>query len=64
VQEKFDKEGFRDEIIEGILANDNIEDASKWLETNTDSDYRRYDVQLFDILVAGGLLGELGLRRL
>jgi len=60
-QEKFDKEGFRDDIIEGILGVDDIEGASAFIETSERTgDYRMYEAQLFDILVAGGLLAPGG----
>ena len=33
--------------------------GAKFLENNTEADYRRYNEQLFDILIAGGLLGTV-----
>ena len=33
--------------------------GAKFLESNTEADYRRYNEQLFDILIAGGLLGTV-----
>eukprot|EP00039_Didymoeca_costata_P018342 m.333082 g.333082 ORF g.333082 m.333082 type:complete len:416 (+) comp17065_c0_seq1:84-1331(+) len=61
LKEKFDPVGFRDEIIEGLSeAGGDIDKATKYLEGNTDVDYRRYAEQFFDILVAGGLLAPGG----
>lgn len=61
LKEKFDPSGFRDEIVEGILECDgDIGAATKYLESNTDVDYRRYAEQTFDILIAGGLLAPGG----
>jgi len=65
VKEKFDPAGFRDELIAGILEaggapGGDIEDGAKFLENNTEADYRRYNEQLFDILIAGGLLAPGG----
>lgn len=61
VKEKFDPSSFRDELLEGLLECDDVEKASKFLESNTGKlDYRQYDEALFDVLVAGGLLAPGG----
>lgn len=61
VKEKFDAAGFRDELMAGILeVGGDIDDGAKFLESNTEADYRRYNEQLFDILIAGGLLAPGG----
>lgn len=52
--------GFRDAIISGLdkCAND-FEAISRFLDgAGNKLDYRRYGENLFDILIAGGILGE------
>jgi hypothetical protein len=60
-QDKFDAPAFRDDIIEGLVQCDDITAASEFIETNARApDYRMYEAQLFDIIVAGGLLAPGG----
>lgn len=62
-KEKYDPTGFRDSIIQGLdKAGTDLEAISKFLDTaGSKLDYRRYGEALFDILIAGGLLGKLHL---
>lgn len=58
-KEKYDPNGFRDVIIVGLdkCAND-YEGISRFLDgAGGKLDYRRYGECLFDILIAGGILG-------
>lgn len=60
-KEKYDPTGFRDAVIQGLdKAGNDLEAVSKFLDTaGSKLDYRRYGEALFDILIAGGLLGKL-----
>ena len=59
-KEKYDPTGFRDAVIEGLeKTSGDLEQIFKYLDTAGNKlDYRRYGEVLFDILIAGGLLGE------
>lgn len=62
-KERYDPVGFRDAIISGLdkCAND-FEAISRYLDgAGNKLDYRRYGESLFDILIAGGILGKLTL---
>ncbi len=58
-KEKYDPQGFRDSVLLGLdKAGTDLEAVSKFLDTaGSKLDYRRYGEALFDILIAGGLLG-------
>ena len=57
-KEKYDPTGFRDAVIAGLEKAEDLEQISKYLDTAGNKlDYRRYGEVLFDILIAGGLLG-------
>lgn len=60
-KEKYDPTGFRDTIIAGLnSAGNDLEAVYKFLDASGSKlDYRRYGEALFDILIAGGLLGNL-----
>jgi hypothetical protein len=62
-KEKYDPAGFRDAVLLGLnKAGTDLEAVSKFLDTaGSKLDYRRYGEALFDILIAGGLLGKLHL---
>ncbi|OAD60877.1 Insulin-degrading enzyme [Eufriesea mexicana] len=57
-KEKYDPMGFRDAILLGLeKAGNDLDAISKYLDTaGSKLDYRRYGEDLFDILIAGGLL--------
>ena len=59
-KKQYDPQGFRDAILEGLeAAGDDLEAVSKFLDVSGGKqDYRRYGVNLVEILVAGGLLGK------
>uniref|UniRef100_UPI00358E6967 uncharacterized protein isoform X1 n=2 Tax=Myxine glutinosa TaxID=7769 RepID=UPI00358E6967 len=59
-KEKFEPSLFRDAIVQGLEeAGEDLEAASRFLDVSSSKlDYRRYADTLFDILVAGGMLGE------
>lgn len=59
-KEKYDPFGFRDYILGGLNgAGTDLEAIWKFLDqAGSKVDYRRYGEVLFDILIAGGLLGE------
>ena len=59
-KEKYDPIGFRDSVLAGFNeAGDDLESIYKYLDVaGSKLDYRRYGEALFDILIAGGLLGE------
>lgn len=61
-KEKFDPQGFRDQILLGIKeTNGDLEALSKYLDVaGSKLDYRRYGEPLCDILIAGGLLAPGG----
>lgn len=58
-KEKYDPSGFRDAVISGLeRAGNDLDAVNKFLDTaGSKLDYRRYGEALFDILIAGGLLG-------
>lgn len=58
-KEKYDPTGFRDLVIAGLdKAGHDPEAIFKFLDAfGSKQDYRRYGEALFDILIAGGLLG-------
>jgi hypothetical protein len=60
-KEKYDPAGFRDAVLQGLnKAGTDLDAVSKFLDTaGSKLDYRRYGETLFDILIAGGLLGKL-----
>lgn len=59
-KEKYDPAGFRDYIVIGLnAAGSDLDAIWKFLDSaGSKVDYRRYGEALFDILIAGGLLGE------
>lgn len=59
-KEKYDPTGFRDAVITGLEKTEgDLDQISKFLySAGNKLDYRRYGEVLFDILIAGGLLGE------
>lgn len=59
-KEKYDPAGFRDYIVVGLnSAGSDVDAIWKFLDfAGSKVDYRRYGEALFDILIAGGLLGE------
>lgn len=59
-KEKYDPTGFRDLVIAGLdKAGHDPEAIFKFLDAfGSKQDYRRYGEALFDILIAGGLLGK------
>lgn len=59
-KEKFEPTVFRDTIVQGLNeAGTDLEAASKFLDiTGSRLDYRRYADTLFDILIAGSMLGK------
>jgi len=61
-KEKFDSTGFRDQLLAGLIeAGTDLEQVTKYLDVaGSKLDYRRYGETLFDILIAGGLLGPSG----
>lgn len=60
-KKQYDPSGFREAILEGLNeAGGDLEAVSKFLDSASSKlDYRRYGVALIEILIAGGLLGEL-----
>jgi hypothetical protein len=62
-KKQYDPVGFRDSILEGLeAAGEDLEAVSKFLDTAGQKlDYRRYGVNLCEILVAGGLLAPGGI---
>lgn len=59
-KERFDPTQFQDCIIQGLTeAGTDLEAVAKFLDASgAKLDYRRYAETLFDILVAGGMLGK------
>lgn len=59
-KERYDPIGFRDGIITGLdKCSNDFEAISRFLDqAGNKLDYRRYGECLFDILIAGGILGE------
>lgn len=63
-KKQYDPSGFRDAILDGLneAGPDDLEAVTKFLEAQSSKlDYRRYGVNLIEILVAGGLLAPGGL---
>jgi len=62
-KEKFDSSGFRDLLVQGLIdAGTELDAVSKFLDGAGGSklDYRRYGETLFDVLIAGGIIGTSG----
>lgn len=59
-KERFDPTQFQDCIIQGLTeTGTDLEAVAKFLDASgAKLDYRRYAETLFDILVAGGMLGK------
>jgi len=59
-KERFDPTQFQESIVQGLnQSGSDLEAVAKFLDaTGGKLDYRRYAETLFDILVAGGMLGE------
>ncbi|KAH8022849.1 hypothetical protein HPB51_006206 [Rhipicephalus microplus] len=59
-KEKYDPSGFRDAILQGFAeAGSDLDAVHKFLDAaGSKLDYRRYGEVIFDILLAGGILGE------
>lgn len=59
-KERYDPIGFRDAIISGLdKCSNDFEAISRYLDNAGNKlDYRRYGECLFDILIAGGILGK------
>lgn len=57
-KEKYDPNGFRDALVQGLeRAGGDLDAAYKFLDTaGSKLDYRRYGEVIFDVLIAGGLL--------
>jgi len=62
-KKQYDPIGFRDAILEGLEAcGSDLEAVSKFLDVSGSKlDYRRYGVNLIEILIAGGLLAPGGI---
>lgn len=60
-KERFDPSQFQESIVQGLnQTGTDLEAVAKFLDASgAKLDYRRYAETLFDILVAGGMLGEL-----
>lgn len=60
-KERFDPTQFQESIVQGLnQTGTDLEAVAKFLDASgAKLDYRRYAETLFDILVAGGMLGEL-----
>lgn len=60
-KERFDPTQFQESIVQGLnQSGTDLEAVAKFLDASGGKlDYRRYAETLFDILVAGGMLGEL-----
>lgn len=59
-KERFDPSQFQESIIQGLnQTGTDLEAVAKFLDASgAKLDYRRYAETLFDILVAGGMLGK------
>lgn len=59
-KERFDPSQFQESIIQGLnQTGTDLDAVAKFLDASgAKLDYRRYAETLFDILVAGGMLGE------
>jgi len=62
-KKQYDPIGFRDAILEGLeAAGSDLDSVSKFLDVSGSKlDYRRYGVNLIEILIAGGLLAPGGI---
>lgn len=60
-KERFDPSQFQESIIQGLnQTGTDLEAVAKFLDASgAKLDYRRYAETLFDILVAGGMLGKM-----
>ena len=63
-KERFDPTQFQESIVQGLnQTGSDLEAVAKFLDASgAKLDYRRYAETLFDILVAGGMLGEWSWR--
>lgn len=59
-KEKFNPTGFRDTILQNFLQQFDIDAVIKCLLSDNKIDYRVYGEQLFDIIIAGGILAPGG----
>lgn len=59
-KEKFNPSGFRDIILHNFELNIDIDGVIKCLLSENKTDYRLYGEQLFDIIIAGGILAPGG----
>lgn len=59
-KERFDPTQFQESIVQGLnQSGTDLEAVAKFLDASGGKlDYRRYAETLFDILVAGGMLGK------
>ena len=59
-KERFDPTQFQESIVQGLnQTGSDLEAVAKFLDASgAKLDYRRYAETLFDILVAGGMLGN------
>lgn len=59
-KEKYDPNGFRDALVQGLeRSGGDLDAAYKYLDSaGSKLDYRRYGEVIFDVLIAGGLLRE------
>lgn len=59
-KERFDPTQFQESIVQGLnQTGTDLEAVAKFLDSSgAKLDYRRYAETLFDILVAGGMLGK------
>lgn len=59
-KERFDPAQFQESIVQGLnQSGTDLEAVAKFLDSSgAKLDYRRYAETLFDILVAGGMLGK------
>lgn len=57
-KEKYDPNGFRDALVQGLeRSGGELDAAYKYLDAaGSKLDYRRYGEVIFDVLIAGGLL--------
>ena len=60
-KERFDPTHFQESIVQGLnQTGTDLDAVAKFLDSSgAKLDYRRYAETLFDILVAGGMLGKL-----
>lgn len=60
-KEKYDPIGFRDQLLQGLQDQTDVDQISRFLDqAGGKLDYRRYGETLFDILIAGGILAPGG----